>query len=135
MNDMFEYMSAMQKEIRRNNPKHAFYFAWKLEEINPVFMMNRLQEIVSEDIGAAQPNLPMVFQILKKQYFDKMNKGKDGDLELAHLIMLLASGPKSRDTVALIDVVGLGIEHGELNLPIPDYALDKHTRRGKANGS
>ena len=134
MNPIFEAMSAMQKSIRRNKPKDAYYFALKVEEFNPKMLWNRLQEIVSEDIGIANPTLPLTFNVLREWYFEKMEKGKHGHLYLIHAILLMATGAKSRDTVNLLKTVDFGMEFEGLEIPIPDYALDRHTLRGKKRG-
>jgi len=134
MNPIFEFMSAMQKAIRRNKSEEAYYFALKMEEFNPKMLMNRLQEIVIEDIGNANPNLPYVFDVLRKWYFQKLDKGKHGHLELVQIILLMASGNKSRDSVNLLKTVDFGIEFEGKEFPIPDYAFDRHTLKGKKMG-
>jgi replication-associated recombination protein RarA len=134
MNPIFEAMSAMQKSIRRNLPEQAYYFALKIEAFNPHMMWNRLQTIVVEDIGNANPNLPYVFDVLKKWYFEKMEKTKMPHLELAQVIILMASGYKSRDSVNLLKTVDFGVEFEGKEYPVPDYALDRHTLEGKKMG-
>lgn len=134
MNPYFEAMSAMQKSIRRNLPEQAYYFALKMEEFNPKMLMNRLQEIVIEDIGDANPTLPYVFDVLRKWYFEKLDKGKHGHLELVQIILIMASGDKSRDSVNLLKTVDFGIEFEGKHFAIPDYAFDRHTLKGKMKG-
>ena len=102
MSKIFEYMSAMQKSIRRNDMESAYFFALKVEEFNPKMLWNRLQIIVSEDIGNANPSLPSTFETLRKWYFDELDKGKSGVLYLAHIISLMTVGGKSRDSDNLI---------------------------------
>jgi len=134
MNPIFEAMSAMQKSIRRNLPEQAYYFALKMEAFNPKMLMNRLQEIVIEDIGNGNPNLPYIFDTLRKWYYIKLEKGKHGHLELVQIILLMASGNKSRDSVNLLKTVDFGIEFEGKEFPIPDYAFDRHTLQGKKMG-
>lgn len=135
MNPIFEYLSAMQKAIRRNKTEEAYYFALKLEEFNPKMLMNRLQEIVIEDIGDAFPSLPYVFDTLRKWYFEKMEKQKHGHLELVQIIILMSQGDKSRNSVNLLKTVDFGIEfEGKEFIPIPDEAFDRHTLKGKMKG-
>lgn len=134
MNPIFEAMSAMQKYIRRSQPKEAFYFAMKLCEFNPVMMWNRLQEIVSEDIGIVNPNLVVTFEILRKWYYQKMDQKKNGTLYLAHAILLMCQSPKSRDATNLLFNVLYPMEFEGMKYPIPDFAYDRHTAKGKRKG-
>ena len=134
MTPIYEAMSAMQKSIRRNDLEKAYYFALKVEEFNPKMLWNRLQIIVSEDIGPANPNLPMTFEIIKKWYFDDLNKGSTGQLFLSHMIALMASGPKSRDADNLIYAVKKKMHYEGDYITIPDYAFDEHTLKGKMMG-
>jgi len=134
MNPVFEAMSAMQKSIRRNQTEQAYFFALKMEEFNPAMLMNRLQEIVVEDIGIGNENLPYIFDTLRKWYFQKLDKGKHGHLELAQIIIIMSNGKKSRDSVNFLKTVDFGIEFEGLDYPIPDYAFDRHTLKGKKMG-
>ena len=134
MTPVFEAMSAMQKAIRRNQMSNAFYWALKLEAFNPKMLWNRLQIIVSEDIGRAQPELAATFEVLRNWYFGDRAKGNDGAVFLAHTISQMASGPKCRDSDNLCVAVKDRQYWEDMNIPIPDEALDMHTLRGKKMG-
>lgn len=137
MTPIFEAMSAMQKYIRRSQPKEAFYFAMQIAEFNPYMMWKRLEVIVSEDIGPANPTLPSQFQVLRDWYFngaEGLNKGHAGTLYLAHVILLMCNSPKSRDAVNLLFSVLWKQEFEDLSYPIPDFAYDRHTLKGKMRG-
>ena len=137
MNPVFEAMSAMQKYIRRSQPKEAFYFALKVAEFNPFMMWKRLEVIVCEDIGPANPTLPAQFQVLRDWYYDGtegLNKGHAGTIYLAHVIMLMCNSPKSRDATNLLFNVLWKEEFEGFSLPVPDFALDRHTVKGKMRG-
>lgn len=134
MSKIFEYMSAMQKGIRRNDLETAYFFALKIEEFNPIMLWNRLQVIVSEDIGNANPSLPATFEVLRNWYFKELNNGKSSLLYLAHVITLMASGAKSRDSDNIITYVQTRMHYEGDYMKVPDYALDKHTVRGRIMG-
>lgn len=134
MTQIFEAMSAMQKAIRRNEMETAYYFALKIEEFNPLMLWNRLQVIVSEDIGNANPSLPSTFDTLRNWYYKEMDAGKSGVLQLAHIISLMATGPKSRDSDNLASYVYNRVYYEGDYMPVPDYAFDKHTLKGKMMG-
>lgn len=137
MTPVFEAMSAMQKYIRRSQPKEALYFALKVSEFNPYMMWKRLEVIVSEDIGTANPNLPANFQVLRDWYFngaEGLKNNKSGSLCLAHTILLMCNSPKSRDAVNLLFNVIWANEFEGMEYSIPDFAYDRHTLKGKMRG-
>ena len=134
MTPVYEAMSALQKAIRRNEMSNAYYWALKLEAFNTKMLWNRLQIIVSEDIGRAQPELAATFEVVRKWYFENRDKGKDSTIQLAHIISQMASGPKSRDADNLASAVRDRQYYERMNMPIPDEALDLHTIRGKKMG-
>lgn len=134
MTSIFEAMSAMQKAIRRNEMETAYFFALKIEEFNPIMLWNRLQVIVCEDIGNANPSLPTTFETLRTWYYREMDKGKEGVLILAHVISLMATGPKSRDSDNLCSYVYNKQYFEGDYMEIPDYAHDAHTLKGKKMG-
>jgi replication-associated recombination protein RarA len=134
MSPVYEAMSALQKAIRRNEMSNAYYWALKLEAFNTKMLWNRLQIIVSEDIGRAQPELAATFEVVRKWYFENRDKGKDATIQLAHIISQMASGPKSRDADNLASAVRDRQYYERMNMSIPDEALDLHTIRGKKMG-
>ena len=133
--ELTELMSAVQKCIRRGMIYEACHFAVRLEELNPSYLWNRLEVIASEDIGVADNSLVLVVAQLRKTYTEKEAKRKgDGALFLTHAVHALAKSPKSRDNDDLCIVVGNRRKLDGEKLPIPDFALDKHTLRGKKMG-
>ena len=100
-------------------------YAWK-----------RLRIMASEDVGPAEPNLPATIEALYHTYTD-LKKKKDEThapqrLQFVHAVILLATARKNRIVDhALIHHFG---NHTSLKRDIPDYALDKHTARGKRLG-
>jgi replication-associated recombination protein RarA len=134
MTPVYEAMSALQKAIRRNEMWNAYYWALKLEAFNPKMLWNRLQVIVSEDIGRAQPELAATFEAVRNWYFTDRDKGKNGAIYLSHIISQMASGPKSRDADNLCVAVLERMNYEDCEIPVPDEALDMHTLRGKKMG-
>ena len=134
MTPIFEAMSAMQKYIRRNMQREALYHALKIEEFNPKMLWNRLEVIVVEDIGVADHTKITTIHTLKGMYEDSMNRGKYGGLFLSAAIQLLATGPKSWDAGALINIVHIKRQAEYWKPIMPDWVFDKHTLRGKQMG-
>lgn len=132
--DIYELLSALQKDIRRCNEYQALHWAIELESFNPKMLWNRLTVIASEDIGIANPTATILIDILEKQYFDAVDRKNDSKkLFLVHSVLYLARSAKSRMVDDLLITAYGNIKAGE-KLEIPDYALDKHTFRGKKMG-
>jgi replication-associated recombination protein RarA len=114
----------------------AAHFAVELEEFNPTMLWNRLKIIACEDIGPANPVMPLLIDYLQKQYLTEKSKLAESSykLYLINAVVCLCRSQKSRITDDLLNVVYTERERDGKFLPIPDYALDKHTARGKAMG-
>jgi len=98
-------------------------------------LWNRLQVIASEDIGVASPFAPLLIDVLERKYDDARKRNNDScRLFLTHAVLFLARSRKSRIVDDLLNVVYGEIQHEDKKLPIPDYALDMHTLRGKKMG-
>jgi len=133
--DFHELLSALQKDIRRGKEYEALFWAAELESFNPKMLWNRLRVIASEDIGIANPLAPLVIDVLEKEYDDARRRGNDScRLFLTHAVLFLAMSRKSRIVDDLLNVVYGEIQLEDKKLPIPDYALDMHTHRGRKLG-
>jgi len=132
----FEVASALQKSIRRGEEEIALYFSVELSNSGyDEYLWKRLKIITSEDIGLAEPLMPAVILALYEMYRDQKKKRDNQGSErlfLAHAVMLLCRARKSR----LVDwtVISLWGEHEQKEIPIPDYAYDKHTAKGRSMG-
>jgi replication-associated recombination protein RarA len=126
----------MQKSIRRGMEYEAVHFAAELEEFNPTMLWNRLKIIACEDIGPADPTMPILIDLLQRQYLAEKSKLAESGYKLfmVNAIVCLCRSQKSRITDDLLSVVYSERESEHKFLPIPDFALDKHTARGKAMG-
>jgi replication-associated recombination protein RarA len=133
--DIYELLSALQKDIRRGKEYQAVFWAAELESFNSKMLWNRLQVIASEDIGVANPFAPLLIDVLERKYDDARKRNNDSyRLFLVHAVLFLARSRKSRIVDDLLNVVYGEIQHEDKKLPIPDYALDMHTLRGKKMG-
>jgi replication-associated recombination protein RarA len=130
--DFGEVLSSLQKEIRRGNETAAMFWALELYEKYGKALWTRLQVIVNEDIGIANPQAIMLIQTLKTQFEDFAKGDRDGSmrLALANAILFLCRSPKSREADHFQCCVNQRRLQQGWRLPIPDYALDKHTSRG-----
>lgn len=134
--DHYELLSALQKCIRRGLEYEAVHFAVELEEFNPTMLWNRLRIIACEDIGPANPSMPILVDILQKNYLAEKSKLGESShrLFLVNAVVCLCRSQKSRITDDLLNIVYTERELEGKYLPIPEFALDKHTARGKALG-
>ncbi len=129
-----EVISALQKEIRRGKEYEAVYWAVELESFNARALWNRLRVIASEDVGVAEPHAPLIVNALESAYWYAKEKGKDEcRLFFVNAVLILAKAPKCRVADDLTITLYGNMERGE-RLEMPDYALDKHTFRGRRMG-
>jgi replication-associated recombination protein RarA len=133
--DIYELLSALQKDIRRCNEYQALHWAIELESFNAKMLWNRLKIITSEDIGIANPIATLLIDTLEKQYFEAVEKKNDSSrLFLVNAVLYLARSQKSRIVDDLLITAYGNIKYNGEKLPIPDYALDNHTLRGTKIG-
>ena len=128
-------ISALQKEIRRGNEYEAMYWALELVPRYEVYLWKRLLVIANEDVGIANPTVLLLVPSQREVYFGFREEGRDGSarLVLANTILAMCRSPKSRIADHFQCVVNQDRLHGQV-LDVPDYALDKHTARGKSMG-
>lgn len=140
-----EVASALQKTIRRGAEREALFWATELDIAGfGGYVFKRLRTIASEDVGLADPLACVVVRALYENWLEA-RKGKrvvegeplDGNwipgtrLFLVQAVIYLARAKKSR----MIDHAVMTLYEGERPaLPIPDYALDRHTARGARMG-
>lgn len=129
-----EVASALQKSIRRGEIDEALFWATELDLAGyGEYVFKRLQIIASEDVGMAEPLAVVVIANLREAWREQRKK-KDARhaperLFLVHAVLYLATCSKSR----LVDSALITFYEGPRpRREIPDYALDRHTRRGRA---
>lgn len=132
--DMFEVASALQKEIRRGNEEDAMYWALEFLPKYEGWLWRRLLVIANEDIGIADMNVVQFVTSQCNGWFTVryLNGKNECKLVLANTILAMCRAEKCRLSDHFQIVVD--IENDRNRHEIPDYALDKHTRRGKSMG-
>ena len=127
-----EVISALQKEICRGQVEEAAYWAYEmiLSELESK-LWSRLATIAAEDVGLADPQAVVVVATLREAYFGFPAGRTDRFLYGVMGAAYLAAAPKDR----MVDELYHCLQKGLLGKKeIPDYALDKHTARGRAMG-
>ena len=134
--ELLEVLSALQKEIRRGNEEEAGYWAFECWPKYQRVLWERLQVIATEDIGMADPQAALYVDCQKRTFGEMAKKGKEGPQRLcvAATVLYLCRAPKSRLTAHFSTYLYQRRIQTEWRLEIPDYALDKHTRRGRQKG-
>ena len=129
-----EVASALQKCIRRGLGDDALYWATELDLAGfSEYVWKRLRIIASEDVGLADSAAAVTIHALYQHWLEQRKK-KDTRhaperLFFIHAILYLARAPKSR----LVDhALIVHYEGPRERREIPDFALDRHTSRGRA---
>ena len=131
-----EAASALQKEIRRGHEQEALYWATELDLAGfGGYVWKRLRIIASEDVGLADTSAAVTIRVLNDNWIEMRKADKDDPLNaaifLVHAVILLARAPKSR----IVDHALMVMYEGDRpTVDVPDYALDKHTARGRKMG-
>jgi replication-associated recombination protein RarA len=135
-----EVASALQKSIRRGLERESLYWASELDLAGfPDYLWRRLRIIAAEDVGLAAPEVAVQVRALSENFADQRKhnaKSKTGTrsgerLFIVQAVMVLARAPKSR----MVDHAVMVVYEGERpRLEVPDWALDKHTARGRKLG-
>lgn len=128
-----EVVSALQKEIRRGNEWQACYWARELAASGMWrYCWRRLGVIAAEDVGFASPETVVLVESLRSGYAwaAETSKRQPGwEQRMCMAVVALARAPKSRE----IDDLCWTVDR-ERDVPVPDYAVDMHTRRGRQMG-
>lgn len=129
-----EVASALQKCIRRGLEEDALFWATELDLSGfGEYVWKRLKIIASEDIGLEEGSGRAV--IIRSLYENWREQRKKDDkrhaperLFLVHAVLVLCRSYKSR----VVDNALIVFYEGEREQrEIPDFALDRHTQRGR----
>lgn len=132
--DLGEVVSALQKECRRGNTRDALYWAYCFLPNYEDYLWRRLLVIAVEDVGMGDPDALVRLRACRDTWYEMRTwKGDSFHLAIAQAIQVLCSSLKSRTNDYLQCAVRAELDSGR-EKKIPDYALDMHTKRGKALG-
>ncbi|WP_052702795.1 hypothetical protein [Paenibacillus beijingensis] len=131
-----EIISMLQKSIRRGLEEEALTAAYEMYITSPQFeekLWRRLQVICVEDIGFGDLNAAVLVNTYN-QLRQSFPYG-DGDRPIFFIqaIRYLCRCKKERSSDCIKNILISDFENGKKPV-VPDYALDVHTRRGKAAG-
>ena len=130
-------ISALQKEIRRNNSENACLLANEMALTSPAledYLWQRLMIISVEDVGFGEPNAPVLINSIHQMLQTLDRSVAERRLFAIHAVRYLCQCLKDRSSDEMINWINAGVASGELRPNIPDYALDMHTADGQAMG-
>lgn len=133
--DFYEVASAFQKSIRRGLLEDAMYWGIELYESSYAeYAWKRMVIMASEDVGLGEPSCIVQIMALKQSYdfLDLRHDQGAKKLPFTQAIVVLVKSRKSRFVDHAITVYWQ--QNREEMKPIPDWAFDMHTRKGKAMG-
>ena len=98
--DMFEVVSAFQKEIRRCDEMKAMYWAVELYDSGFIpYAWKRMTIICTEDVGLADPMAPVIINALHDQYqrlsVAKDDKKQQNRLPFVQAVLYLSTRPRA----------------------------------------
>jgi MgsA AAA+ ATPase C terminal len=138
-----ECISALQKTIRRCDTDGAVYWSHELNMSGlGGWAWRRLMIICCEDIGLAEPGAPAVIAglwAMSEVLRANQKKPEAGQkilyppLQLQQATWHLARARKNREIADMLTLFEVRQQRNEL-MPMPDFALDKHSARGRAMG-
>ena len=97
-------------------------------------LWRRLQAISVEDVGFGDLSAPVLINALNQMRKDFPYADGDRPLFFVHAIRYLAAAKKDRTSDNLKNIVKMEFAIGQRKPEIPDFALDKHTVKGRAMG-
>lgn len=138
-----EVTSALQKQIRRGIEDDALY--WALELCNDgknksgfSRLCHRLLTIAYEDVGLGDTGIVLQVSLAVRDMEKMYAKNLEGwRIILSYVILLLCRAQKSRigdHFLRYIQFVWSEKTPKEMEVAIPDYAVDMHTSRGTLMG-
>lgn len=137
--NFYHVASAFQKAIRRGDEHKALWYGTEFYLSNyGGYAWFRMQVMMSEDIGLAEPHLPAQINALYQTYErfkKKKNKHAPEKLPFIHAILLMCRAKKSR----IVDNLLCEYMDGDLRAKMPqpefgDEVFGMHTREGKKMG-
>ena len=138
-----EVFSALQKQIRRGIEDDALYFALEIcdngQNKNGFYKLrNKLLMIAYEDIGLGNPDVVLQVSLALRDMERMYKSENDGwKLILAHTILILSRTEKSKISdhfQKYVEYIWEKKTPEEMEVEIPDYALDINTSKGNKMG-
>ena len=130
-------ISALQKEIRRGNSENAALLAYEMASTSPAledYLWQRLMIISVEDVGFGAPQAPVVINSMVQMLARFDRSVAERKLFAVHATRFLCGCQKDRSSDEMVNYFMYATAHEGLRPEIPDYAIDMHTKDGKAAG-
>ena len=132
-----EVVSALQKCIRRGMVDDALYWAYEMIESGFYqYLWRRLCIVASEDVGNADPMAAILINALSQNSelaTKKWKRSPEGCIEM-QAVLYLARAFKNREADDAWCAMDWTKREEVESRPMPDFAVDGHTQRGKREG-
>ena len=131
-----EMISMLQKSIRRGLEENALLAAYEMYITSPQFeekLWRRLLAISVEDVGFGDNDAPSRIHTLFLMHKEFPYKDGDRPMFFVHAIRYLCRCVKERSSDHVKNLLMHDFAVGK-HWQVPDYALDMHTCRGRAQG-
>jgi len=128
--------SALIKELRRGKEEEALYWMLEMFEMGAEVteeMWIDLGVFTHEDAGLADPQATGIVMAAKELYELLPRDDRRRHLTLAQVVCYLARAKKTRYVSEILGHV-LHARSIGMTRPVPDYAIDLHTKEGRAMG-
>ena len=120
----YDLLSAFQKSIRGSDADAALHYLSRLLTIGDLNSIHRrLMVIAYEDIGLADPHLPV--QVMQAIECSKQVGMPEARIPLANAVVLACLAPKSNSAYKAVDMASTSIENAT-DLSIPKHLRDAH---------
>jgi len=132
-----EAISAMGKEIRRENLYEAVFWAHQVAISGSAaedFLWERLRVVAVEDCGPANPIALVAVDSAFRLYMDLPAHWDERFQVVSYAVACLCDSEKTHLSNAIFSEMVCRLRDDGQRLSIPDYALDLHTRKGKSLG-
>lgn len=127
-----EVISALQKEIRRCNFEDATFWGLELLESGDNYITKFWERIIVISVeDVAEHNVVPIVSSLRDNFFELKEAKKVDKIILGiKAIKVLCDAKKDRIVNEIYDYLRFKRKDG-LRKEIPEYAIDKHTKKGK----
>ncbi|MFA4984985.1 MAG: replication-associated recombination protein A [Candidatus Brocadiia bacterium] len=129
----YNLISAFHKSMRGSDPDAALHYFWRMIEggDDPLFLLRRMFNFASEDIGTADPQAMLVVNAALSAF--QLMGPPEGLLPIGNAVVYLATAPKSNAVYRAFSAAHADVVDKE-NMPVPDHIINAPTRMMKEMG-
>ena len=129
----YNLISAFHKSLRGSDPDAALHYFWRMIEggDSPLFLIRRMFNFASEDIGNADPQAILIVNASLNAY--NLMGAPEGLLPIGQAVIYLATAPKSNATYNAFSTAKKDVS-AYPNLPVPQHLINAPSKLMKEAG-